>query len=389
MQSRVQMTMNPSKSFSIPQLIILLFIAAHCLCAHGADGIRIQGTYTYAYSNGRPTQTTDYSFVALSDGQTWQITVTNITKSKEWGALEADPYRIYTISSDTANSYKIFGYVYPGTFYTPAAPLNSVKLHFPWMAFCMSPKVLQDCQKIHGPDVPSPWNARHSLVDFGLRWNVIYDQGSNIVLSVKATRDSKLDLPSDEDELRRANIDYVYDFGPREHKISTINLRKDLPEGFVRTAYSCAEIVSTNGFIFPLVANLDQYWPNFRNTNSGPRVVFNMALRVQSFEIVPDIRIQSLRPQDDITVNDYRFQKQNDRSKYNYAPYVLKAGTDLPAMNDKKILAEVDEWFANGPTFTSMTSRRWLILIGISIVTISFGSILVFRLVKTTTTNHK
>jgi hypothetical protein len=374
--------MSHSTHLSIFRLFLIIAISNYCFRALGEDGIRIAGTYTFAYSNGRPTETSEYSFVALGDRQTWQIAVINIAQSKEWGVLEADPFRLYTISSDTANAYKVSGYVYPGTFYTPAAPRNSVKLHLPWMVFCMSPKVLQDCQKVHGFDIPSPWSARHSLVDFGLRWNVQYDQASNIVLAVTATRDPSLDLPSDEDELRRANIDYVYDYGPREHRISTIALRKGLRRGFVRTAYSCANIVFTNGFIFPRYATLDQYWPEYRRSNSPPRIVFKMALNVESFEIVPNLRIIPLKPQQAITVNDYRFQKQNDRTKYNYAPYLLESGADLPAMNDAKILKEIDEWFATGPTFTTMSSRRRLILIGISTLVTCLGALLIIRLVK-------
>lgn len=363
------------------RLIILLIIATNCLRAYGVDGIRIKGEYIFAYSNGRPTETTEYSFVALGDGTTWQIAVTNTAKPKEWGVLEATPERLFTISSDSNNGNQVLGYVFPGTFYTPEAPLNSVKLHFPWMAFCMSPKVLKDSQKVYGVDIPPPWASRHSLVDFGFRWNVTYDRKTNAVIGVTVTRDSKLDLASDEDELRRAAANYVFDYGPRDHRTSTIKARKYLPDGFVRATYSTSDIVFTNGFTFPLIATLAQYWPEFHKSNAPPRQIFQMSLRVNAFDIVPNIRIPALKPQSDIPVNDYRFQKQNERTKYNYAPYMLNADADLPSINDRKILAEVDEWFTNGPTFTSMAFRRKIILIGMSIVAVILGALLVFRLV--------
>jgi hypothetical protein len=107
-----------------------------------------------------------------------------------------------------------------------------------------------------------------------------------------------------------------------------------------------------------------------------------MTLNVNSVETVPNLRIPPLKPQQEITVNDYRFQKQNHRTKYNYAPYKLKAGADLPSINDKKLIAGVDEWFTNGPTFTDRTSRKRIILFGTSIIASGVAAILALRSAK-------
>lgn len=350
----------------------------------GEKAIQILGKYSYIYSNGAPPETNDYQFIAITSDSGWNISITNINNPKEWGVINSDGTNIFTLSTDSLNKFKTFGYVFRGPFYVPDDPQNSVIIFFPWMVFHLTPSMIRDSEKKGIIDKPAPWGKHHSLIDFGFRWKTSFFEGGEAIQKIEAVRDKTLDLKNEEDELRRANINYPYNFSLRQQMLDSLQTRTNIPDGFVRAVYECNATCRTNGWVIPCSAQFALYWPNFKNPQESSRLLFRMQLRVEKIDLLKDRQIPAIISPSEASVWDYRAQTATGRTKFNYAEYALQRGEPFPASNDPKLLAQMNDWLKQGPPYEILTSKRRKILTGMVIFTVMSIGLLAFWLIKQT-----
>lgn len=325
--------------------------------------LRLSGQYEYVFSNGTPRETNNYRFSVITSLNGWSISVTNANKPQEWGLMWCDQTNIFTLATDAINGYKIYGYAFSGDFYVPEAALDSVKLFFPWMVFCLKPQMIKSFENRGVIDIPPPWGRRYSLRDYGFMWKTRYFQDAPIIQSIEVIRDSELDLKSEEQELRRASINYPFEYSSREHRGDMLRSRKEIPYGFVRATYECKCICKTNAWVFPLTATFSQYSPTF-NSSRPIRLVFEMELQVGDIEIIQNSEVSPMVSPAEAYVSDYRYQVANSRTKFNFATYSLKAGETFRSDNDPTLLAQAQEWLDHGPGYDKVQRRRFLVLVG-------------------------
>jgi hypothetical protein len=347
--------------------------------ANNGATLQASGRYVDIFSNGAPAKTNNYHFVALTAFNGWKISVTNANQPKEWGVMRYDGTNIYTLGTDALNGYKIYGYVFPGEFYVPEAALDSVKLFFPWMAFYLTPQMIKNFDRKGIIDIPPPWGKRYSLRDYGFKWKTRYFQDDRIIQRIEAVRDSTLDLKTEEDELRRASINYAFEYSSREHRLEMLRSRKEIPDGFVRADYECENVYKTNNWIIPLTAKFAQYTPTF-NPSNPIRLVFEMFLQVEDIKLLQNTDVSDVISPAKASVSDYRYQATNNRTKFNYATYTLDAGDPFPSGQDPKLLAQANAWLKDGPPYDAVQSKRSKILVGMLTLTIVTSGLLVFWL---------
>ena len=368
---------------SVLALLIVIFtsvlLRAQVLESNGAGNITIEGRYWYIFSNGAPPETNEYSFVVAIAPNGWTISATNAAQTREWGMMQYDGTNIYTMGADSLNGYDLYGYVYPGRFFIPEAE-ETTHLFFPWMAFFLTPEMIQSRERNSSIDSPSPWGKRFSLADYGFKWDTSFFEGGKIIRQINAVREPSLDLKSDEDEFRRPSINYAFEYSSLEHRKETLQMRKGVPEGFVRATFECQSLYRTNNITLPGAVTFVEYWPNFRNPQGPVRLVFKMALTVEHIDISKAHPIASADSPGTITVYDYRYQATNNRTKFNYATYTLEHGKAIPSAEDPKLKAQADAWLRNGPGYNNLEPKRKTILVGMLIITLTMGALLVFWL---------
>jgi hypothetical protein len=370
--------------------ILFAFGAASLRSASGQsftndkETLQILGHYLYIFSNGAPPQTNNYHFNAFIASNEWKISITNADQPKEWEIMRYDGTAIYMLGTDSLNAYAIYGYVYPGQFYVPEAAQDSVKPFFPWMVFCLTPQMIRDFEGKGVMEMPSPWGKRFSLVDYGFKWNTLYTENDRIIQRIDVVRDSALDLKTEEDELRRATINYPFDYSSREHRLEMLHLRKDVPDGFVRATYECNEVCKTNDWIIPATARFVEYWPNFRNPQGPIRLVFEMILQAEEIKVLQnqDEKISEIVSTALVPVHDYRYQATSSRTKFNYATYTLNVGDSFPPGDDPKLLAQSKNWLKNGLAYDSFQKKQRIVLAGMLVVTLIMSGLLVFWLMR-------
>lgn len=350
------------------------------LLGNASEGLQIRGRYSHITRNGAPPKTNNYQFVAFFLPQEWEISVTNASNPKEFGVIRYDGTAIYTLSADSLNAYKIFGYVYSGEFYSPEAQ-DTPYFFFPWMVFNLTPEMLQAFNGKGLADIPAPWSKRYSLLDFGFRWKTSLFEDGNIIQKIEAVRDTALDLKSQEDELHRTTLNYPFEYSSREHRLETLQLRKELPGGFVRAVYECSQVFKTNGCTIPSKAEFAQYYPNYHDPKDPVMVVFEMALTVDRVELLRNSGITPGLPLVEASIKDYRYQRTNNRTKFNFAAYKLKPGDPFPASDDPDIVAQATNWLRQGMAYNSLQSRRRKTLAALAI-TLTLSGLLVYWLMQ-------
>jgi hypothetical protein len=348
----------------------------------GAGTISISGKYSYIFSNGAPPETNDYQFTAITSANGWNISMTNTSEPKEWGIIQSDGTNIYTLSTDSLNGYKTFGYAFLGPFYVPAAAQDSVRFFFPWMVFHLSPQMILDLERKGIVDLPAPWGSRDSLINFGFSWKTTYSDGGRTIQRIEVVRDSALDLKSVEEELRRTNINYPFEFSSRERRLLTLQIRKDIPNGFVRAIYECNILYKTNDWVIPSAAHFTEYWPNFKDPQGPVRLVYEMQLSAEKISILPNERLPELLSPSDARVWDYRYETATDRTKCNCAEYILKSGEPFPTSHDPKLMAQANELLKHGPTYDNLNSKRTKVLAGMFAMTTIGVGLLAFWLFR-------
>jgi hypothetical protein len=341
--------------------------------------LQISGHYSYIFSNGAPPETNNYNFIAFTASNGWKISSTNANQPKEWGIMRYDGTNIYTIGVDSLNRYKIYGYAYPGQFYLPEAD-DPPHFFFPWMTFYLTPGMIHDFERNH-IEIPPPWGRRYSLLDYGFRWKTTYFSDNAAIQKIDVVRDSSLDLKTEEDELRRAGINYAFEYSALDHTLQELRARKNFPDGFVGETYECEGLYQTNGWLIPSVTRFAQYWPDFNDPKKGPvRLVFQITLQVDAVNLLQNTGVSEIILPAKATVYDYRYQATNSRTKFNYARYTLDAGDTFLPDNDPKLLAEAQDWLKNGPAYGSLEPKRRKILAGMVIITLLMSGFLVFGL---------
>ena len=374
---------------------VLQLVASVCLCAlfsasslspvygeysptKAGETLQASGHYLYIFSNGAPPATNDYHFVAFTGPNGWKISITNIVQPKEWGIVRYDGTNIYMIGTDQENNYQIYGYVYPGHFYVPEASQDSVKPFFPWMACYLTPQMIKEVEQ---NDIPPPWIKRFSMADCGgYKWETHFFENGRIIQRIDWVRDSTLDFKTLEEELRRPSVNYPFEYSSLEHRIDTLSLRKEVPDGFVRATYKCNDFFKTNDWIVPTAASFTIYWPNIRDPQGPIRLQYYMELQVEKINLLQKTEMSEIISPATMGVHDYRYQATNNRTKFNYANYTLKAGDAFPPSNDPMLLAQAEDWLKHGPAFNNVQSKRKKILAGMLTITFVVSGLLIFWL---------
>ncbi|MGH7980137.1 MAG: hypothetical protein ACREE6_12255, partial [Limisphaerales bacterium] len=257
-----------------------------------SEMVRISGRYWHIFNNGGPSKTNAYNFVAIIGPSEWKIAATNTNDPKECGIIQYDGASIYVVNRYSLNAYKFWGYVYPGQFYIPEGADDPPVLFFPWMVFCLKPDMLEKFEHNGCLDPPAPWGKRYSLLDFGFKWVVTDFDSNNLIKRIDAVRDSTLDLNSRESEMRRASLNYPFEYSARDHRLETLRARQSTPDGFVRATYRCEDLYRTNNLAIPSVATFSEYMRDFKHKKG--RLVFHMILQADEIELLNETSIPEI-----------------------------------------------------------------------------------------------
>jgi hypothetical protein len=360
-----------------------------------AQIIRISGHVQIVSSNNRPGKTNIIHFVALSAANQWSIAATNDHNPKDWAMMRYDGTNIYTLMTQAgiklpqgiSNKFTVYGSVIRGQFYFPEDP-DTAQLFLPWMAFHLSPKMIRDSFEHKGViEMPWPWGySRFSLGCYGYKWLLQASESDQIIQRIDVVRDKSLDLKTDEDELRRAALDYPFTLAEREEVLHQLRLRKTNPDGFTNTTYECSGLCRTNGFTIPTLTHLSFYWPDYSRPDfklKGRIILSERWLTVDRVEFLRDGRFPEVIPPEKCFVYDFRYRATNSRTKFNYANYELDSGEQFRPENDPELLAQAAHWLKYGPGYDSHKSKRFLILAGIVVLNaLILVGFLFFRLKK-------
>jgi hypothetical protein len=127
-----------------------------------------------------------------------------------------------------------------------------------------------------------------------------------------------------------------------------------------------------------LLRFINTFWPDYKA--GGAIILHEYTLKVDQIELLNNMKLPDLIPPAKTRVSDYRYQTSNNRTKYNYASYILNAGDNFKSDKDPILLAEAQHWLKHGPGYDSYKSKRKLILVGILITTLILPGLLLFRL---------
>jgi hypothetical protein len=346
-------------------------------------GVRVAGHYTYLQAK----RTNLFFFTASAFHGYWHIAATNVSNPMDWAEAQYDgsSISVFTthrgqLGASSEPKFEVFGYVYPGDMYLPHVQ-DSAHIFFPWLAFCVSPDALTRTERNGMIELPWPWgNSRYSLACYGYKWVIEFTRSGRVVEKVDVVRDSKLDLESEEAEVRRPTLEYPFSLAARQDLVSMLQLRKEVPDGFLRCAYRCTELYHTNGLVIPAAAEFNEYYPNVK---AG--TVMTLKTLVMKVDRVELLTRRDYRPASTpglTFVMDFRYEASNERTKYNYAKYTLGGGQTLKPANDPALLAEAKHWLTHGPRFGSHKSKRAWILVGLATTTSVPLVLLIIRLKK-------
>jgi len=188
----------------------------------------------------------------------------------------------------------------------------------------------------------------------------------------------RLDLQTENHELRRALLDYPFTISDRDLALQQLQIRKTVPNGFVRCSYECTEVFHTNDLSIPSATRFVEFWPSL---TTGSNIILRIyALKVDRVELLHNANIPDAVPPAKASVFDFRYQATNSRTKFNFASYTLNAGEQFKSDKDPKLLAEAKAWLKHGPSYDSYKSKRRTILVGMLIITLIFIGLILFRL---------
>jgi hypothetical protein len=349
------------------------------------ETLQISGHYSHIFRNNAPGKTNNFHFVALTAADGWSISATNENNPKDWGLMRYDRTNIYTLETGVGslpvghvNVFEVYGYVYSGQFYVPETQ-NSVHLFLPWMAFYLSPQMIQHSFE-HNSVVEMPWpwgNSRLVGSGYGYKWMLKSSDNDRIIRQIDIVRDSALDLKTEE-ELHRPILDYPFTISGRDMVLQQLQYARSVPNGFVLCSYECIDTFHTNDLSLPAATRFTTFWPNFKT--GTPTILGEYALKVDRVELLHNANIPDVIPPAKTYVFDYRYQAINSRTKFNHATYELNAGDQFKSDKDPKLLAEARHWLKHGPGYDSYKSKRRTILVGMLIITLTLTGLLLFRL---------
>ena len=202
---------------------------------------------------------------------------------------------------------------------------------------------------------------------------------------IDVLRDESLDRATPEDELRRSRANYPFDMSYREGLLQNLEFRKSLTNGYDVASFDYKEIVHTNGIPIPFTTEFVRYWPG----RDGPPVVQDeLTLKVDQIEFLQKAVISKIVTPGVVSVDDYRYQMANNRTKFNYATYTLNAGDSFRSGNDPVLLAQAEDWLKHGQRYESYTKKRGVILAGMIGITLIFIGVILFRLKRADSASH-
>jgi prepilin-type N-terminal cleavage/methylation domain-containing protein len=353
---------------------------------NSGETLRISGHYSDIFKNGTPGKTNNFHFVALTAPDGWSISATNDNNSKDWGLMRYDGTNIYTLATyvgntvpGQVNAFEVYGDFFPGQIFVPEVQ-DSVHLFLTWMAFHLSPQMIQHSFEHNGViEMLWPWgNSRSFLSGSGYKWIIKSSESGQIIQRIDIVRDSALDLKTVEDNLHSPMLDYPFTISDRDLVLEQMKFKKKVPDDFVDCSYECTEIFHTNDLSIPSATHFISFWPN---SKTGANILLNeLYLKVDQVELLQNANIPDAIPPAKTLVYDYRYQATNSRTKFNHATYELNAGDQFKPDNDPKLLAEAKHWLKHGPGYDSYKSKRKIYLAGMLITALIPIGLLLFRL---------
>jgi hypothetical protein len=343
--------------------------------------VLISGHFRHVYKNGTPGTTNYFHFNALTASNGWRITVVNDRNTNDWGVLQSDRTNLYMLATYRGEfKYKIYGYSFPGQFYTPEIQ-DTVHLFMPWMSFYFTPQSIRPSAETGKTEILWPWgNSLFAHAGYGYQWALTYFSGSETVSRIDVLRDSSLDLATPEAELRRSMADYPFAMSDREEVLNSLEFRKALTNGFNVASFEYEDIMQTNYFSIPLKTQFVQYWTK---RDGASTVQQELSLEVDKMDFTKNTNISEIVLPQQALVSDYRYQMTNNRTKFNYATYILNEGDSFKSANDPVLLAQAKNWLKHGQRYEGYKFKRGAILAGMILVTLIFSGVIFFQLKRT------
>ena len=345
-------------------LLSLLWLLAHRHGDRPRQHITIAGHYSNELrdrDDSTFTNAFDAYFVAQICGEQWQI---DVSRSRDiFAGTEDYPERIKfatnqweRISFDGTNTY--YTSTYPDHFNVAmtgphdlftdifaAAGLSGggqsrLGLCSPWLAYGLEP---QRISRIPGHTIALPWfNTWISLQGFGYRWEVQPANGTGFAQAIKMVRDRKLDL-AEENEFLRPEHRYPMEPEIKKMELSTLNLRKSVPDGLAVGEYACQGHLTTNGISVPSDAVLTQYYCFTSKRITNRQAIFRTTLQAEWVKVEPYTSLTFHAPAGaDVRVLDYRYRLEYSHIAKNFADYTITDGSDYKGTNDASLWQQVN-----------------------------------------------
>src|SRR5262249_38713408 len=123
-----------------------------------------------------------------------------------------------------------------------------------WLTYGLSPQWAKPDE--HGLVAIPLAPARTHPGAYGYRWEIDPSPDGRFAGSCRVIRDSGLDL-SDEEELRRPELDYPETSESLKEYKDLLRDRKRYPNVYVKLRYDCSEFRGTNGMALPVASKVE------------------------------------------------------------------------------------------------------------------------------------
>jgi hypothetical protein len=371
----------------IRMMIIGLAIVS-CIPLHAQQNIEIQGIYTIEGINRalhapiKESQRQVYFIATLSDNN-WSINVQGVgpNGSNTWETLTYDGTNTYytcpfadVFANSPSETNEFFTSIMPGESFDVEV-ISSLDIYFPWMVFGLSSQAVE---KAKDHSMPLPWRQpRGNPLNFGYKWDVTASDDNHFIKDCTIVRDQSLDL-DDEKELLRPGIDYPSSLAEKLSLIKRIQIRRDIPSGFIAAHYICNSWIITNQMSIPSTATIYryEYSPSHEYAISP---AYQATLEVTNITMRPFSALLQA-PMAVTRVYDYRYRTNNISRIFSSADYLLQSNDAWKGPNDKVLLQKASDWLKHGRKYDDLSKEKnyfaWIILI------FMFAPILIYIVLK-------
>jgi hypothetical protein len=234
-----------------------------------AQSLQVRGVIELQEFNPRtgqpyPSQQLRSQFTALMVEDTVRIAVTNSAFPEYWVIFSHDgshattvlpfadalqvPYTGATADSDPPQreASTLLASIDP-SIRSIQHGVENIGLTLAWMTYGLSPKRL-GTNSLELPMLGA--SPRDNPGAFGYRWQIGATPDGRFADKIEICRDVRLDLPARQ-ELLRPEIDYPTTISQYNHYLESLMLRREVPDGFVRARYRCAEWQQVSGLAVP------------------------------------------------------------------------------------------------------------------------------------------